>query len=375
MNNLAIGIYGDDNFGLSAYNIASGFISGIYQGFKKINENTFYINAKTYKDCKPQITLAVGNTYIDAWKYYIDNGAFHFIWSIDSLFRQQYIIDKILNINNLFVIGGSKIENNAINYFYPQLKFHYMPFATNEEVWCPDNSQKCYDIVLMSSLSDFESKIEIIRKDNPPAIFNIYMELLDLSLNNPELNFWNLYNYFVDMLKLNINDYNAFNNFLTNLVYVATHIRRVRMIKTLKDFNLKIWGSPLWEKYIEGNIEYMGQADFPYSLEVTRKAKIILNLQTMQGQIAVPDRVVNSMATGAFVLSDYNAELVKYFGNTIGYFDNVGMENLPDLVSYYLNNEEERENKAVNGRELVIQNHTWENRAKYILQTFFNLEV
>jgi spore maturation protein CgeB len=74
-------------------------------------------------------------------------------------------------------------------------------------------------------------------------------------------------------------------------------------------------------------------------------------------------------------MSDYNAEVNRQFGDNISYFEGAGFEGLTDNVAYFLNNDEERELLANKGMELVLSNHTWRNRAEYILKSFFNIDV
>lgn len=81
------------------------------------------------------------------------------------------------------------------------------------------------------------------------------------------------------------------------------------------------------------------------------------------------------LGSGAFMLTNYN----KNFHEFLGYDENVekmfyySEDDLGEKINYYLNNNEERELIAKKVHELVLNHHTFENRAQTIINFVKNV--
>lgn len=138
------------------------------------------------------------------------------------------------------------------------------------------------------------------------------------------------------------------------------------MIQSLKDFNVKVFGNGPWHKYIQGKVEHMGSCDIMESIDIVNKSKIVLHNHPQQIIFGLHERVLNAAATETFILSTQNAAIISEFGLNMDYFD-ANYENATTLIEQYLKNDKERQEKAKKAREIVVKNHTWEVRAKQIL--------
>ena len=49
-------------------------------------------------------------------------------------------------------------------------------------------------------------------------------------------------------------------------------------------------------------------------------------------------------------------------------------EDLEDKINYYLDNEEEREEIARNARQYIFDNHSYENRMTYLIDTIKSMK-
>lgn len=85
------------------------------------------------------------------------------------------------------------------------------------------------------------------------------------------------------------------------------------------------------------------------------------------------DRIYTSILCDAVVLTDKNEYLEKEFKNkeSILFYDRNNMEQIPELLNYYIKNEEERFKIYRSGKKLVSENDTWLNRI-YILEEVIN---
>ena len=90
---------------------------------------------------------------------------------------------------------------------------------------------------------------------------------------------------------------------------------------------------------------------------VYRRSKINLNMTLHCIETGVPQRVLDVMAAGGFMLSNYQEELEEMFvpGEEIVLYHNE--KELEECVAYYLTHEEEREQIARKGREKVLQKY------------------
>ena len=77
------------------------------------------------------------------------------------------------------------------------------------------------------------------------------------------------------------------------------------------------------------------------------------------------NRLFDALACGAFVISDKIPSAETLFeGNIVTYDD---ADDLKNKIEYYLSNEHERKEKAQKGNEIVLKNHTFDNRVDTIL--------
>ena len=101
---------------------------------------------------------------------------------------------------------------------------------------------------------------------------------------------------------------------------------------------------------------------------VYKRSKINLNMSLHCIETGVPQRVQDIMASGAFVLSNYQEELEELFvpGEEIVFYHNA--QELEELVEYYLTHDEERERIALNGQKRVLQDYSYHDALKKVLQ-------
>lgn len=111
-----------------------------------------------------------------------------------------------------------------------------------------------------------------------------------------------------------------------------------------------------------GRISYETEAPKVFYL-----SKINLNITLRSIETGVPQRILDIMGAGGFVLSNYQEELEELFipGEEIVMFHD--MSELIYMVNYYLNHEKERVRIAMNGYLKVKKHYTYEQRLQQIL--------
>jgi spore maturation protein CgeB len=74
----------------------------------------------------------------------------------------------------------------------------------------------------------------------------------------------------------------------------------------------------------------------------------------------ISNRIFDALACGTFVVSDDISAAKELFNDNIATYNSV--DDLDSKLEYYLTNDDERELKAKNGKEIVVKNHTFEEK-------------
>jgi glycosyltransferase involved in cell wall biosynthesis len=140
------------------------------------------------------------------------------------------------------------------------------------------------------------------------------------------------------------------------------------------DYDVSIYGME-WEnfvdeKYIKGEFIANDELHKYYS-----SCKILLNdhWEDMRDWDFPSNRLFDALACGTFVISDKIPSAETLFeGNIVTY---EGVEDLNNKIEYYLTNENERKQKAQKGKQIVLKNHTFDNRVNTILDSLKNFRL
>lgn len=113
--------------------------------------------------------------------------------------------------------------------------------------------------------------------------------------------------------------------------------------------------NPLLKKHHRGIVDYHKQMPLVFA-----HSKINLNLSLRSIHSGIPLRVLDIMACGGFVLTNWQPEIAEYFadGQEIVTFRN--LEECIDKIAYYLEHEEERQEIAVAGQCCVQELFSYE---------------
>lgn len=165
--------------------------------------------------------------------------------------------------------------------------------------------------------------------------------------------------------------YPEFDNSLTEDILFVGSTRGVYrdIIKDIMDTDFDVtvygrgWPEFIENKYVKGSFIPNEELHKYYS-----SCKILLNdhWETMKELDFPSNRLFDALACGAFVISDKITSAETLFEGNIVTYDDV--DDLNGKLKYYLNHEEERKIMAEKGRELVLNNHTFDDRVDEILK-------
>jgi spore maturation protein CgeB len=112
-------------------------------------------------------------------------------------------------------------------------------------------------------------------------------------------------------------------------------------------------------------VNFKGMVDYETQMpEVFRHSRINLNISLSMIQSGIPMRVLDVLACGGFLLTNYQPEIAEYFENgreLVIYEDYV---DLVQKVRYYLAHDEERKEIARNGQQAVRERFNFDDRVK-----------
>ena len=105
---------------------------------------------------------------------------------------------------------------------------------------------------------------------------------------------------------------------------------------------------------------------------IFHESKINLNTTCKAIRTGLPQRIFDIMGSGGFVLSNYQSELPELFEVGSEVISYGSMDELIELVSYYLDHDKERQEIAHNGYERVAKEYNYTIRLAQLLELAFS---
>lgn len=141
------------------------------------------------------------------------------------------------------------------------------------------------------------------------------------------------------------------------------------LVPTKRELGLygRDWDTFLPKSVLSGDYIPNNELNKAYS-----SCKILLNdhWEDMGKNGFISNRIFDGLACKAFIISD-KIQGIGILKDSIVVYKNP--ENLKELIEYYINNEEERLEKARLGQKIVLNNHTFEKRVEKILEVIADL--
>lgn len=134
---------------------------------------------------------------------------------------------------------------------------------------------------------------------------------------------------------------------------------RYRYLKAIGEcFNLSVFTAS--EKYDDINAHWNGFVDYEKEMPlVFSKSRINLNFTPRMIHSGISLRVLDVMACGGFLLSNYQPEIDEFFEDGVDLVMFEDEEDMLEKIDYYLSHEEERQKIAMNGFSKVLYGHTY----------------
>lgn len=364
--NILVAVHSNNDKNVFNYDLFENFSNGLIKGFNEIGIKCFSTRECHARDIYPNIAIAFDIWGLSIWQKYLNKNITNIMWGVDSLFYQNYdIVKQFSSYKNFVLFNACANDTEPIKQYIPELTQGYIPVGVDLDFWKKKDVKKEYDIVFFGAIDDYESQIQKLKEIMPELVFNLMMQFCEVAISHPVLSLWDIYLFFKKQLGLEF-DVSQYVLMARSISYIITYKQRVKMIQSLKDFNVTVIGAGPWDKYAMGNIKVIQNCNFEDRVDIMNKAKIILHSQPFQQSGGISSKVLNASAIETMILTADNPTLKIEFGDVFGYCNPVTYEDIAEKASYYLAHEDERQQMAFNASQKVKEKHKWSDRAKSI---------
>lgn len=273
----------------------------------------------------------------------------------------------------------SCVDRNDCAFMKSQTFEHvlFLPHAVESELTYDSKQERPYDVVFFGSCNDYESVRSEWESRFPGTISNILEEAIEQVFSNVPL-----INALVSAIKAHSFTSNEV-DFLTLFSYLDIYTRgrdRVELIRSLDNLNIHIFGESDkgrydnahdWEYYVgaQSNVTIHPSIPFIDSFQILKQSKICLNSMPFFKD-GTHERIFTGLACGTVPVTSASRYINENFeeNKEILTYQPGEWHSLKIKVEELLRNEKKRSGIAQAGREKVMKYHTWDARAKQLIQ-------
>jgi len=248
---------------------------------------------------------------------------------------------------------------------------HYLPLCANPNLTCATcttGSRFGHDVSFLGSTRDkgkFDEVVKIATKR--PEMETVFRRMIDVCVENPGAPFERIiqecFPDWQDFFRSEATYYFK----VVMLEEAAIRIRR-EFVSALGP-KVHVYGNEGWLICSDEGVNIHGPLDPVFEAPLLyRDSRVNLNFHTGQLATALNQRMFDVPACGGFVLTDYRADLERLFDfrSEIACF--YSKSDMIDKIDYYLVHEDERLSIIEKARKRVLEEHTYESRARKILE-------
>ncbi len=254
----------------------------------------------------------------------------------------------------------------------------FLPHAVEADFHGEIEAERPYEVSVTGTCMDFEGRRKSWPERFSPAMAVVLEEAAEITLADQTTSYIEAYTQAMNH-RLNAKgdiDPTQFDHedLFDQLEFYIRGKDRFDVITAIKDVPVHIFGTKSgtrsWEDYLKGmkNAVIHGRIPYEETLSVMQKSKIILN-STPTIKDGAHERIFAGIMAGAAVITNETRFLTESFENDrdIAFYRHGHYDKLNGLVMSLLSDESKRREMVIRGREIVRQKHTWEVRAKSLL--------
>lgn len=250
----------------------------------------------------------------------------------------------------------------------------FMPHAIERDLFEKETLNKEYDIVFIGSYYDYKTLRKNWENELSEEESLIILKAVEMILSQKEIS---LQVALMRMWKESKLPQEGI-NFLKLFTYIDKYSRglaRVNLIKSIKNHTIHIFGAPIendlpsvmnWEDVLQSqsNVVIHKSITYSESLEILRKSKISLN-SSPHFKDGSHERIFSSFAANALTITNETLYTDREFPNEkrIVYSNDSEIES---KIDFFLKNDMERQRLVLKYKEIILKNHTWDNRVSLL---------
>ena len=295
---------------------------------------------------------------------------------VDHPFYYHELLEKVereLGMNLYYQVSIDGDHEKYMHRFFSQVRnITFLPLA-GTEYGGYNKKERSYEVVFTGNYTppkNFRKYIERIDEEYT----KFYDGIIEDLINNPDTPMEIAFEKHLcrEMGELSEKDLMVC---MGNMIFIDLYVRfyfRGEIVRCLAEAGIKVHvfgaGWDMLECNASENIIKEGPTDSKGCLIALSNAKISLNVMPWFKQGA-HDRVYNSMLNGSVVVTDESEFLKVDLKNdeNVVFYSLKEYEKLPDKIKLLLNNDEKRNKLAENGYLHTKKYHTWEKRAKALM--------
>jgi Uncharacterized protein conserved in bacteria len=303
-------------------------------------------------------------------------------WTIDIPNYDLYTKPILNEINNIFIFDETIVEE--IKSFGAK-NVYYLPQATNvdrlDRVFVDNSDLEKYSCdasflgatIVNNEFNYISNDLDEAIKDEIFRIFHkqnidTTTDIIDRFVTNDLINkliepINGVFDVKTDYLSLRRKVY-----FILSRKF--DEMQRLDMAEYISSIHkFKVYGEDLWEKILGKQVNYMGSAEHYIEMpKIFKISKVNINLMRISFGSGLPMRVFDIMGSGGFMATNYKKDIVKFFEDGKDLVIYRDFKELSDIIQYYINHEEERQEIARNGYSKVKQYHNYKVRLKEMME-------
>lgn len=160
----------------------------------------------------------------------------------------------------------------------------------------------------------------------------------------------------------------------------VSYLQRASLVSSLAEgnFNFHLYGEEEWKTLNNSTIDSVLKGTIPYypeSYKVFKQSKININDTRPYFKKAIPLRIYDILSVRGFlVTNNHNSNLGQFeVGKDIVVYRDT--KDLIEIIEYYMEHEQEREEIANHGYETLKSKHSLQSRIRYILKQVLELKT
>ncbi len=254
----------------------------------------------------------------------------------------------------------------------------FMPHGVSPALKPDPSLIKKYDVLFVGSCIDYEYIREEWKKKYSKTIYEALENAQRITLSDHSTNY-------IEALVQALNDASQQEELDTssfNMLEVIQELElfvkgkdRVELIRSIKDAPVTVFGGAIglkgWDHYLKGNKNVKIHSPIPFesALEAMKMSKIVLN-SSPASKNGAHDRIFAALGTESFLLTSQNTFMDHHFvnGQDLAYYIHGEWSDVDEIVSFYLENDAERQAAAKSGRDKAMLEHTWDRRVQELLK-------